>query len=113
MDLIERLSDGYDFGQPESGETVILLRLLNGQEERSKSKVKTSLVIQWLRLRVSTAGGTGSISGWRIKIPHVGWHVHKTTHTYTHTHTHTSKVSQKSMVSLYALTWKARGRGSY
>lgn len=50
MDLIERLSDGYDFGQPESGETVILLRLLNGQEERSKSKVKTSLVIQWLRL---------------------------------------------------------------
>ena len=28
------------------------------------------LMVQWLRLRASTAGGTGSISGWATKIPH-------------------------------------------
>ena len=30
----------------------------------------TSLVVQWLRLRASTAGGTGLILGWGTKIPH-------------------------------------------
>ena len=29
-----------------------------------------SLVVQWLRLCTSTAGGTGSIPGWTAKIPH-------------------------------------------
>jgi len=29
-----------------------------------------SLVVQWLRLHMSTAGGTGSIPGWGTKIPH-------------------------------------------
>ena len=29
-----------------------------------------SLVVQWLRLRASTAGGKGSIPGWGTKIPH-------------------------------------------
>ena len=29
-----------------------------------------SLVVQWLELRSPTAEGTGSISGWGIKIPH-------------------------------------------
>ena len=29
----------------------------------------TSLVVQWLRLRASTAGGTGSIPGRGTKIP--------------------------------------------
>ena len=30
----------------------------------------TSLVVQWLRLRASTAGGEGSIPGPGTKIPH-------------------------------------------
>ena len=29
----------------------------------------TSLVVQWLRLHASTAGGEGSVSGWGTKIP--------------------------------------------
>ena len=32
------------------------------------------LVVQWLRLHASTAGGTGSIPGWGTKIPHATWH---------------------------------------
>ena len=32
----------------------------------------TSAVVQWLRLRASTAGGTGLILGWGTKIPHAG-----------------------------------------
>ena len=30
----------------------------------------TSLAVQWLRLRASTAGGTGLIPGWGTKILH-------------------------------------------
>ena len=37
----------------------------------------TSLAVQWLRLRASTAGGTGSIPGWGAKIPHTTWHGQK------------------------------------
>ena len=36
-----------------------------------------SLVVQWLRLRTSTAGGTGSIPGQGTKIPHAVWHSQK------------------------------------
>ena len=35
-----------------------------------KIPLETSLVVQWLRLCPSTAGGTGSIPGWGTKIPH-------------------------------------------
>ena len=31
----------------------------------------TFLVVQWLRLHASNAGGTGSIPSWGTKIPHV------------------------------------------
>ena len=31
---------------------------------------RTSLAVQWLRPRASTAGGAGSIPGWGTKIPH-------------------------------------------
>ena len=34
----------------------------------------TSLVVQWLRLCTSTAGGMGSIPGRGTKIPHATWH---------------------------------------
>ena len=33
----------------------------------------TSLVVQWLRLHASSAGGAGSIPGWGTKIPHAVW----------------------------------------
>ena len=33
----------------------------------------TSLVVQWVRLQASTAGGTDSIPGWGTKIPHALW----------------------------------------
>ena len=38
-----------------------------------KVRPGASLVDQWLRLCASTEEGTGSISGWRTKIPHVAW----------------------------------------
>ena len=34
----------------------------------------TSLAVQWLRLCVSTTGGSISIPSWRTKIPHAAWH---------------------------------------
>ena len=41
---------------------------------RDKSSIAgTSLVVQWLRLRTSTAGGVGLIPGGRTKIPHALW----------------------------------------
>ena len=37
----------------------------------------TSLAVQWLRFRASTAGGTGSIPGQGTKIPHAKRHGQK------------------------------------
>ena len=37
----------------------------------------TSLVVQWLRLHASSAGGVGSIPVWETKIPHATWHGQK------------------------------------
>ena len=41
------------------------------------SPIRTSLVVQWLRLCASMAGGTGLIPGWGTKIPHAAWHSQK------------------------------------
>ena len=38
----------------------------------------TSLVVQWLRLCASTAGGLGSTPGWGNRIPHAAWPAKKT-----------------------------------
>ena len=38
--------------------------------ESKKVNFGTSLAVQWLRLRASTAGGLGSIPGWGAKILH-------------------------------------------
>ena len=35
-----------------------------------EEELKDSLVVQWLRLQTSTAGGTSSIPGLGTKIPH-------------------------------------------
>ena len=37
-------------------------------------EVQTSLVVKWLRLIPSTAGGSGSIPGQGTKISHMAWH---------------------------------------
>ena len=37
-------------------------------------KQGTSLQVQLLRLRASTAGGTDSIPGWGTEISHAAWH---------------------------------------
>ena len=37
----------------------------------------TSLVVQWLRLHASTAGGTGLTPGRGTKIPHAMWRSQK------------------------------------
>ena len=37
----------------------------------------TSLVVQWLRLHASTAGGVSSVPGWETKILHAAWHSQK------------------------------------
>ena len=41
------------------------------------TKRRTSLVVQWLRLRTSTAGDTGSIPGRETKILHAAQHGQK------------------------------------
>ena len=42
-----------------------------------KEEGGTSLVVQWLRPRASTAGGAGSIPGRGTKIPHASRHGQK------------------------------------
>ena len=37
------------------------------------TKYRTSLVVQWLRLHDTNAGGTCSIPGWGTKIPYAMW----------------------------------------
>ena len=47
------------------------------RHHRSETKIShkgTFLVVQWLRLHSSNAGGTGSIPGWGTKMPHAVWH---------------------------------------
>ena len=39
--------------------------------------LRTSLAVQWLRLYTFTEGDTGSVPGWRTKIPHAKLHSQK------------------------------------
>ena len=47
------------------------------QMNPSFGNARTSLVVHWLRLFSSTAGGKDSIPGWGTKIPHGTWSSHK------------------------------------
>ena len=53
------------------------------QQDDKQSSLKmgkirdTSLVVQWLRLHASNAGGTGLIPVWGTKVPHAVWHSQK------------------------------------
>ena len=42
-----------------------------------KIQSRTSLVVQWLRLRAANTEGAGSSPGWETKIPHALWHKQK------------------------------------
>ena len=48
---------------------------MGGTSERDSG---TSQMVQWLRLRTSTADGTGSNPGWGSNIPQAGQHSPKT-----------------------------------
>lgn len=41
------------------------------------------MVVQWLKLSISSAGGTGSFPSQRTKIPHAMWCGKKKKHTHT------------------------------
>ena len=49
-----------------------------------KKTFGTSLAVQWLRFRTSTARGVGSIPGRGNKIPHVAWHGQKKKKIFQH-----------------------------
>ena len=54
---------------PEEEEETVASKQTHILEQVKKEWAGTSLAIQWLRLCVSTAGGTGSIPGRGTKIP--------------------------------------------
>ena len=54
-----------------------LVRMSRKESENQKRSSWTSLVVQWLGLQVSNAGGKGSIPGLGTNIPHVAWHGQK------------------------------------
>ena len=58
--------------QPEGAAYQVDLAKANRRSQRCE--VGTSLAVQWLGLRASTAGGMGSIPGQGIKIPHATQH---------------------------------------
>ena len=60
-----------------------------------KVRPGASLVDQWLRLCAPTEEGTGSISGWGTKIPHVAWRGKK------------NKKQKQSKTSQYGFVFKA------
>ena len=58
------------FKKKENSEWYIR-KMLNWEEQNStKENLRTSLVVEWLRLRASNAEGMGSIPGQGTKIPH-------------------------------------------
>ena len=68
----------------------LLLKLQIAHEILSLCIFGTSLAVPWLRLHPSNIGGTGSITGWAIRIPHAAQcgQKKKKKKIYTHTHIH-------------------------
>ena len=56
-------------------------------EQYTSEHSRVFLVVQWLRLSTSNAGGKGSTLGWGTKIPCAAWHSQKNLkkHTYINT----------------------------
>ena len=57
--------------------TITFFLILNLSTIKKTYNPGTSLVVQWLRLHASIAGGMGSIPGQGAKIPHAVWHGQK------------------------------------
>ena len=53
----------------------------------------TSLVVQWLGLCASTAGGTGLIPGWGTRTPNASWSGKKNLHIYIFSYSDLIKLS--------------------
>lgn len=58
-------------------ETKGFSEVLSGPHQ--KWAIGTSLMIQWLRRRASSAGDPGSVFGWETKIPPAIWRSQKKT----------------------------------
>lgn len=50
----------------------VIISLLSTHQKHPQFP-ETSKAVQWLRLHISTAGGSGSIPGWCTKIPQAVW----------------------------------------
>ena len=71
-------------GMPENSLKLLFLLLLEMRLLQNAKKCHwkratrgTSLVVEWLSLYASTAGGTGWIPVWGTKIPHAAWYSQK------------------------------------
>ena len=51
--------------------------LPRSEDSPKKGNIGISLVVQWLRLHTSIAGGTGTNPGQGTKIPHASWYGQK------------------------------------
>ena len=58
-----QLAGSLSSGNLQEGALLLLSEIIY-----NKVSTETSLVVQWLRLHISTEGGTVSIFGWRTKI---------------------------------------------
>ena len=59
-----------------------LQRNYDKRQAQERQRLGTSLLVQWLGLWVSTAGGVGLIPGWGTNIPHAAWHDQKLKNKY-------------------------------
>ena len=64
------------------GFTTTLQGTFDKRHAQEWQRLGTSLVVQWLGLWASTAGGVGLIPGWGTKIPHAAWHDQKLKNKY-------------------------------
>ena len=81
----------------------LLLKLQIAHEILSLYIFGTSLAGPWLRLHPSNIGGTGSITGWEIRIPHAVQcgKKKKKKKIYTHTHTYMFEILTDLSIILF------------
>ena len=85
----------------EQPDTQTVLEVTLCAPERIKNSAETSLEVQWLRPRTSTARGRDSIPSWGTKIPHAPWLGQNQTN---------KKTKQKTVRGLVCSPWLGRGQ---
>jgi len=85
----------------EQPDTQTVLEVTLCAPERIKNSAETSLEVQWLRPRTSTARGRDSIPSWGSKIPHAPWLGQNQTN---------KKTKQKTVRGLVCSPWLGRGQ---